>query len=153
MKPILLGFASLSGNTEYAARTIEKGLLSQGVYADIYDLAEMDANQLRDYDGIILGTYSWGDGDVPEECLDFYDGLEALHLDEKLIAVFGTGDPSYPDFCGAVDRLYDQLMNSGANIVMDRLKIELDPVGEEYQLCLQFGQQFAELYSRMATLK
>lgn len=144
LKPILICYATLSGNTELVARLIEKGLREKGLEVVSGDMAQMTATELLDYDAFILGTYSWGDGDLPEECLDFYEDLVNLDLTGKKAAVFGSGDPSYPTYCGAVDELYKGVSTAHADLLLDKLKIELDPVGDEYRQCMTFGERFAE---------
>lgn len=143
MTSILLCYATMSGNTELAARLIEKGIKSEGLEVITYDLADMDATILKEYEAIILGSYTWGDGDLPDECLDFYDDLQEIDLHGKKVAIFGSGDSSYPTYCGAVDVLEKALKDCGAKLLIDKLKVELDPIGEEYDQCILFGQTFA----------
>ncbi len=37
---------------------------------------DMEAVELENYDGILFGTYTWGDGDLPYELEDFYDDMD-----------------------------------------------------------------------------
>lgn len=73
----------------------------------------------------MIGTYSWGDGQIPER---FLPVLEAVitHMEPDVpVGVFGTGDRFYPSFCGAVDELCARL--SQRFDVRASLKIELMP--------------------------
>jgi flavodoxin I len=62
-----------------------------------------DAEVLLQYDGILLGSYTWGDGELPFEAEDFYDQFDDLDLNGKVVGCFGSGDHAYPHFCAAVD--------------------------------------------------
>lgn len=42
-----------------------------------------EASILEQYDGIILGAYTWGDGDLPDDFLDFYDAMDSIDLTGK----------------------------------------------------------------------
>lgn len=87
--------------------------------ADVYDVSSIDASTVDGYDSLLLGTSTWGAGELQD---DWYDGLEKLkgaNLSGKTIALFGCGDSeSYSDtFCGAMAEIYDGIKDSGAKIV------------------------------------
>lgn len=71
--------------------------------------------------------YTWGDGDYPDECLDIIEELEQLELQGQKFALFGSGDTSYPEFCGALDLLQELIEKHGGTVVGDPLKIEFNP--------------------------
>ncbi|WP_243292109.1 flavodoxin [Bacillus sp. FJAT-47783] len=145
MEKIILVFASMSGNTEAMADEIVNGIKKAGGEVEVLDMIEATtASILEEYDGILLGAYTWGDGELPDEFLDFYDEMEDLNLKGKKAAVFGSGDTSYPQFCGAVDILTERLKERGAEMVLDGLKVELTPEGEDVEACIQFGERFVQ---------
>ena len=68
---------------------------------------------------LILGTSTWGAGELQD---DWYDGLRVLQeadLAGKTIALFGCGDcESYSDtFVGGIGELYNGIKESGAHFV------------------------------------
>ena len=70
-------------------------------------------------DNLILGTSTWGAGELQD---DWYDGIKVLQsadLSGKTIALFGCGDcESYGDtFVGGIGELYAAVKDSGAKIV------------------------------------
>ena len=70
-------------------------------------------------DNILLGTSTWGAGELQD---DWYDGLDVIKgadLSGKTVAIFGCGDSaSYGDtFCGAMKELYDAAKAAGANVI------------------------------------
>ncbi len=107
----------------------------------------MDAavSDLPDYDGIVLGAYTWGDGELPDEFLAYYEDMSGLRLTGTKSAVFGSCDSGYAAYGAAVDMLIDKLKECGSDVVLEGLKIELTPSGGEKEQCKQFGRQFVQL--------
>lgn len=92
MANIIMVYASMTGNTEEMAEAIAEGVQEEGGELVMKSVLDADGNILEQYDGILLGAYTWGDGDLPDEFLDFYDDMESLQLDGKKAAVFGSCD-------------------------------------------------------------
>ncbi|HSH25152.1 MAG TPA: flavodoxin [Massilibacterium sp.] len=141
MSKTVIIFASMGGNTEEIASIIAQKLKEAS--EDVTTIDMMDSpvvTILNEYDQILLGAYTWGDGELPDEYLDFYDDLDTLDLTGKKAAAFGSGDTGYPSFCGAVDLLSEKLKERGAEIVCDGLKVELFPEDEEAEKCVAFAE-------------
>ncbi|MBA9088169.1 flavodoxin I [Fontibacillus solani] len=138
---IVIVYASLTGNTEEMAELIAEGVRSTGATADLKVVDECNAVLLKKYDAFILGTYTWGDGELPDEFLDFLDEMEELELKSVVTSVFGSGDSTYRLFCGAVDELEAKLQGWGAVIAQESLKVEFGPTKEEKQQCREFGEK------------
>ncbi|MEC1290085.1 flavodoxin [Bacillus mojavensis] len=144
MGKILLVYATMSGNTEAMADLIEKGLQEAEAEVDRFEAMDIDDAELfNDYEHIILGTYTWGDGDLPDEFLDLAEEMDALDFTGKTCAVFGSGDTAYEFFCGAVDTLEEKIKDRGGGIVLPSVKVEMNPEGEEEEALKEFGRQFA----------
>ena len=101
MPNIILVYASMSGNTEEMAQAVAEGARNEGASVDIRECMSASADELTNSDGVLLGSYSWGEGELPDELLDFADDLDELDLSGKKAAVFGSGDSSYEIFGGA----------------------------------------------------
>ncbi|KUP07866.1 flavodoxin [Bacillus coahuilensis p1.1.43] len=128
MKSVAIVYASMSGNTEAIADIILEKLKSHPIQADLLEIVDLDsATELQEYDMVFLGLYTWGDGEYPDESLDLVEELEELNLSSKAFALFGSGDHSYPHFCGAVDMLEELIENRGGVLAAKSLKIELSP--------------------------
>jgi len=144
MAKILIAFASMSGNTEEIAELIKTTIESPSHEIEMKEIENISSQKLLDYDGIILGAYTWGDGELPYEVEDFYDDIEGLDLAGKKVAVFGSGDHAYPKFCAAVDILEERLIACGADLVEEGLKVELAPETEEdIERCVTFAFNFS----------
>lgn len=145
MTKILIAYASMSGNTEEISELIKSNLEPFGYHIDMEEIEHLDIQKLVEYDGILLGVYTWGSGDLPYEVEDFYDEIENINLTGKKAAIFGSGDRSYPEFCAAVDLLEEKLELCGAEIVQKGLKIELAPETEEdIEHCNSFATSFSK---------
>ncbi len=144
MSKILMVFTSLTGNTRDMADAIAEGIKSENVELDIKEVMYASGDDLLKYDGIALGAYTWGDGDLPDEFLDFFDEMSEVQLDGQKAIVFGSCDSSYPVFGGAVDQLVDKLKEIGAEVVAEGLKIEMSPSQSELKQCQEFGASFAK---------
>lgn len=106
-------YATSAGTTADIASRIARAL---GVDAsDVYDVATAAPSTVAGYDRIILGSPTYGAGELPGTMDDFLRGLEVLDLRGKTVALFGDGDESMSDtFCSAVGEMYRRLRPTGA---------------------------------------
>lgn len=117
MKKVGIIYGSSTGTCETIANFIAQKL---GVdSADVMNAGEITVEKVNPYEVLLLGTSTWGDGEVQD---DWYDGLKVLKsadLKGKTIALFGCGDSeSYCDtFCDGIGVLYEDLKDSGCTIV------------------------------------
>ena len=115
MKKTVIIYGSSTGTCQNIAENIATKL---GV-SDILDVAKVTASQISAYDNLILGTSTWGAGEMQD---DWYDGIKELknaNLNGKTVALFGCGDSqSYSDtFCDGMGEIYRELQSSGCNIM------------------------------------
>lgn len=146
MVDIVIVFASMTGNTEEMAEIIEAKIKSLSVAVSTFqiDFDDIDATNLSDYDGILLGTYTWGDGDLPYEIEDFYDDLEDVDLTGKKVGLFGSCDSFYSEYGGAIDKMGDRFTEIGAEVVLNHLKIDLTPDVDDVKSCEDFAEAFVK---------
>ena len=114
MKKTLVVFGSTTGTCEDLANRIAEKL-----GADVINVTDLNADAIAEYDNLILGTSTWGAGELQD---DWYDGVETLKgadLSGKTVALFGCGDSAgYSDtFVGGLLPLYEAAQAAGANIV------------------------------------
>ncbi|KGE17727.1 flavodoxin [Paenibacillus wynnii] len=144
MTKVLVAYASLTGNTEEIAELIVEGIREAGGEAVLKAVTDCNAVEIQSYEGVLLGAYTWGDGELPDEFLDFYEEMEELDLSTSKSAAFGSGDTGYDIYCGAVDQIEKKLKERGATILQESLKIEYGPTAPEKEACRQFGRQFIQ---------
>ena len=114
MSKTIVIFGSSTGTCEAIAEKIGSRL-----GAEVLNVQDLTADVVAANDNLILGTSTWGAGELQD---DWYDGINVLKsadLSSKTIALFGCGDcESYGDtFVGGIGELYDAIKNSGASIV------------------------------------
>ncbi|MBU8769249.1 flavodoxin [Cytobacillus oceanisediminis] len=132
-------YASMSGNTEAIADIIGGELKDQNHDVDLEDfMSVQSAAELLNYDLTFIGLYTWGDGDYPDECLDIIEEIEQLDLENNPFAIFGSGDTSYPEFCGALDHLQKLIEEQGGTVVGSPLRIEFNPEPEDEEEIKKF---------------
>lgn len=113
MKKIGVFYGSSTGTTEGVANTLAQKL---GLAAnDVHDVAKLNAAMIEAYDLLVLGTSTWGDGELQDDWYDAVKLLKGCDLKGKEIALFGCGDSeSYCDtFCDGIGVLYEELKESG----------------------------------------
>nr|AOT83065.1 hypothetical protein [uncultured bacterium] len=76
----LIAFASMSGNTEDMAAILKQTLEGKGIETEMMEFDDTSAEDLSSYDYVMIGSYTWGDGDLPYEAEDFYEEVSALEL-------------------------------------------------------------------------
>lgn len=116
MSKTIVVYGSSTGTCESIAQTLGEKL---GV--DVIDVSKLTAADVKSADNLVLGTSTWGAGEMQD---DWYDGVKVLKeagLSGKKVAVFGCGDSSsYSDtFCGGMKELYDAAKDAGATMVGD----------------------------------
>ena len=113
MKKTGIFYGTATGTTEKIAKRIGEllGVSSE----DILNVGSTAPSKAGDYELMILGTSTWGNGDLEDDWYDFLDGIETLDLKDKTIALFGCGDQSMSDtFCNAIGTIYHRLQKTGA---------------------------------------
>ena len=110
-------YGSTTGSTEAVAQDIAKQL---GIAdADVHNVADASADETDKYDLLVLGSPTWGNGDLQDDWYGFLDRLKTRDLTGRKVALFGCGDSaSYPDsFCDALAEIRDGLEATGCTFV------------------------------------
>lgn len=116
MKKIGIFYGSTTGTTQEVANLIAKALnVSPENVRNVKDAAP---SEVGDYEMILLGASTWGDGDLQADMHDFLDGVQAFNLKGKKIALFGCGDETMADtFCDALEEMHKMLKDTGAEFI------------------------------------
>lgn len=117
MKKIAIIYGSSTDNTKGAAEKIAAQLSDQSPI--LSDVADCSASDFEAADFLILGTSTWGAGDIQDDWVDMLDNLSGTDLSGKQVALFGLGDSSsYSDsFVDGMGELYEFLSDKGVNFV------------------------------------
>lgn len=114
MKTTIVVYGSSTGTCEAIAEKIAQKLGCEAI-----NVQDMTADVVNSHENLVLGTSTWGAGELQD---DWYDGLKVLQgadLTGKTVALFGCGDcESYGDtFVGGIGELYNAIKSSGARFV------------------------------------
>ncbi|WP_251550254.1 flavodoxin domain-containing protein [Neobacillus muris] len=143
---IAIVYASKTGNTQELVELLYKLFRSQYINVEVYQAKDFPIPALQGYEGVIIGTYTWGKGEVPAELLPIYRAFENQDVQQMTTGVVGTGDSFYPHFCGAVDEFRDMLYIHSTLAVT--LKIELTPQDSDLGRCHRFVELFLKRLER-----
>ena len=143
---IKLVYASLTGNTEMLSDLMiekfeeEKGLEIEKIF--IEDMEDFDF--LDDADAFIIASYTYGEGELPEEMEEFFEALADKNYEGKIYGVIGTGDTIYDEYCVCVDQFDEQIAKTGATNPTENLKIEIEAdTDEDFENIDKFIEAFA----------
>ncbi len=114
MNATIVIYGSSTGTCEAIAEKIASKLGCEAL-----NVQDLTADVIAANQNLILGTSTWGAGELQD---DWYDGLKTLqgsNLIGKTIALFGCGDcATYSDtFVGGIGELYSGIKDSGAHFV------------------------------------
>lgn len=114
MNTTIVIYGSSTGTCEAIAEKIASKLGCEAV-----NVQELTTDIIDNHQNLVLGTSTWGAGELQD---DWYDGLKVLNesdLSGKVIAFFGCGDcESYSDtFVGGMGELYNGIKDSGAHFI------------------------------------
>ena len=114
MNKTIVIYGSSTGTCQAIAEKVADKLGCEAI-----DVQNMTADVVAENTNLILGTSTWGAGEMQD---DWYDGIKVLQgadLKGKTVALFGCGDAeSYGDtFCGGMGELYNSIKDSGATFV------------------------------------
>lgn len=108
-------YASSTGNTKEAAKKIA------GHLGDIktFDISFSGADKINEFDKLIIGCSTWGEGELQDDFEDVWDDFCSLDFSGKTVALFGLGDQEdYADeYVDAMGIIYEQVSTKGATIV------------------------------------
>ena len=128
MKQIGIFFGTETGTTRLVAKKLQKKL-GDDIAAKPVNVNRISGAELMQYDALILGTPSYGEGEIPGRhvgCLEsnwaeFLATLENPDFSGKRIAFFGLGaQERYSErFASSLFALYQVFKDWGAEIVGD----------------------------------
>jgi len=126
MSKIGIFFGTDTGTTRKIAKQIYRQLGEELADKPV-NINRVDSATFSQYEKLILGTPTYGSGEMPgleAECqeaswAEFAPELAEIDLNGKTIALFGLGDQvNYPDeFVDALGQLYDLVVEAGGRVV------------------------------------
>lgn len=141
MTKVLVIYDSMSGNTQEVARMIEEEMVESNFDVTMFRVGTGFTPSPAEYDIMLLGTYTWDKGSVPDEVKDVvYD----IGYKPDNVIVFGTGDTQFGGddlFCLATEKLA-KFYNSP----YPPLKIEQSPRGTQEGVVTDWVKGLIEMF-------
>ncbi len=108
-------YATSTGNTKEMAKLISKELND----IEIYDISFSGVEKINEFDKVIIGCSTWGEGELQDDLEDVWDEFSSLDFSNKTVALFGLGDQeSYgEEYVNAMGIVYEKVLENGANII------------------------------------
>lgn len=143
MSKVAIVYWSMTGNTQSMAEAIFEGAKEVNPDVELFNVSDITADTLSEYDTLILGCPAMGAEELEEgEFEPFFADLES-NLNGKKVALFGSygwGDGEW--MRSWVTRSAD----AGAKLVSDEgLIVNETPGDEAINACKEYGKQAASL--------
>ena len=121
-------FASITGNNEDIADIVAEALENNGIATEVDDISMVEVSEILDYDICVICPYTYDEGSLPDEGLDFYEELADTDLNGLVFVVAGSGDTFYgDDYCKAVIDFDQQLAQANGTRGAAPVMINLAP--------------------------
>lgn len=137
-------YASMTGNTEEVADIVAESLENLNIDVEKNECTQVDADDFNDADICIIATYTYGDGELPDEIVDFYEDLQELDLSGKIYGVVGSGDTFYDLFCQSVNDFEAAFEKTGAKKGAESVKVDLAAEEEDIENLETFAKTIVE---------
>ena len=132
-------YATQTGNAETVAKKLQLLAKNQGFNANLVEMNYHNINTFRQLRNVAIVTSTYGNGEVPEMGIDFWNELksskvEIVNLRYGLIAL---GDKSHKIFCGAGKAISKKLDDLKCIKVIQNLECDGDTEGT-YEWSIKF---------------
>lgn len=122
-------YATMTGNTEEISEILEKEFQQQGVEVirmEADDADDADEEAFTGADICVIATYTYNNGEVPDNFVYFEENLRKQDLQGKIYGVVGSGDKEYHSdtYCFAADTFDEDFKQAGAKKGADVVKID-----------------------------
>ena len=114
MAKVGIFYGSTTGVTEDIANRIAEKIDG----AEVFNI-DGNVDELENYDVLLLGTSTWGFGDLQDDWQAVLDHFENLNLSWKKVAYFGSGDQgTFSDtFMDGMAIINEEISKTGATVI------------------------------------
>ncbi|KAF2497530.1 riboflavin synthase domain-like protein [Lophium mytilinum] len=121
----LVLYGSETGNSQEVAEELGRTAERLRFSTQVCEFNSVSIKQLLQYSVVLISISTTGQGDLPANALTFWRALRSKRLQPGCLsrlrfASFGLGDTSYPKFNWAHRKLYNRLIQLGADTICDR---------------------------------
>ncbi len=124
-----------TGTAEDVADELAEALSEAGMGVGIHDMEDVGPGVVDPGKALIICTATHGDGELPDNSVDFYEAVEDEGPDFSGVsfAVLALGDSAYADFCEAGKIWSGFLKGLGATEVVERHEIDGCPEDDDIE--------------------
>ncbi|EGR31163.1 nadph dependent diflavin oxidoreductase 1, putative [Ichthyophthirius multifiliis] len=146
---LLILYASQTGNAKYVSEELQRNLNILDYKTQLYSMDEYQIENLPEEKYIIFIVSTTGQGEPPSSMIDFWkflliQDLPSDSLENVKFTLFGLGDSQYIQYNAMARKLYQRLLQLGAQAFLERhLGDDQHPFGYDYELDI-FTQQLYE---------
>jgi len=122
-------YGSESGNAEALADQTAKKIVAAGLKAKVLNMGDIKPAKLKDVKNLLVLVSTWGEGDAPENAVDFHAafmGDKAPKFEGTRFSVLGLGDTSYEHFCKMGKDFDSRLEALGGQRIFPRQDCDVD---------------------------
>ncbi|RGX05910.1 flavodoxin [Paraclostridium sordellii] len=131
-----------TGNTETMAKLISKGISNKGKSVDLINVENVNIDDFKNEDILILGCPSMGNENLEEvEFEPFIESLKDIGKGKKacLFGSYGWGDGEW------MRTWEDQMRSYSFELPLDSVIVNESPEGDDEDLCIKYGESIAQL--------
>ena len=142
-------FATITGNNEDVADIITEKLENLGIDVTKEEISQADVTELTAVDICVIVPYTYDEGALPEEGLDFFDDLADIDLSGKIYGCAGSGDTFYEDdYCRAVTDFSHAMKKAGDTQGAQDVFVNLAPEADDVTALDAFATQLVEAQAK-----
>lgn len=144
-------FATITGNNEEVADLVCDALTREGIVVNETEISQTEFADFQTADILVVCAYTYDEGAMPEEGLDFFADLQSADLTGKVFGVAGSGDKFYGEYFNrTVDNFDAAFEASGAQRGANKVKIDLEPYEEDVERLANFAADLVQTAKKLA---
>ena len=135
-------YATITGNNEEVADIVVAAFEAANIAIKKTEISQTEVDEFENVDIAVVVPYTYDQGSLPDEGLDFFEDLANATLDHVVYGVAGSGDTYYlSDYCVAVPKFEAQFAKTQAIKGAEGVKINLRPDEKDAAALTAFVQQ------------
>ncbi|WP_459524040.1 flavodoxin [Leuconostoc lactis] len=135
-------YATITGNNEEVADIVVAAFEAANIAVKKTEISQTEVDEFENVDIAVVVPYTYDQGSLPDEGLDFFEDLANATLDHVVYGVAGSGDTYYlSDYCVAVPKFEAQFAKTQAIKGAEGVKINLRPDEKDATTLTAFVQQ------------
>ncbi|WOO40620.1 diflavin oxidoreductase [Rubellicoccus peritrichatus] len=127
--PVTILWGSQTGNAEGLANQMAAALAEGRFEPSVIEVVDYEVANLASEKNLLVVTSTYGDGEPPDNAVDFVDALcaeSAPRVEGLQFSVLALGDSQYPDFCQAGKIVDQRLAELGGERIHERVDCDVD---------------------------